>query len=111
MRLLKILIILIFVVSLTITNICQTAGVPNNRSDSGTGQILISGLENLVSPIFFYRSSQKGKFNTTFTGLSKLILSSSSKTKLLHNCNFTPFNSFCETKESSLASLHCLLTI
>ncbi len=112
MRPLKVLILLIFVASLINTNICHTAGVPNKNNDSGASQLLISGFENIVSPAFINRGSQAGKITTIITtGLPKLILASSSKTKLLHNCNFIPFNSFSETNDFSLASLHCLLII
>ncbi len=111
MRLLKILVIIIFIASLANANICQRTGIPDFSHDSGTGQLLISGLGNPLSPVFFDRQNQTCKKTTNPAGLSKPILTSSSKLKLLNIYYFTPFYYTCESSYFSLISLHCLLTV
>ena len=80
--------------------------------DSGTGQTLISCVENFLSPIIFDRQNQTGIKTRNLSGLSKLTLTSSNKTKPQHICRLIPFySSSCEISYCSLISLHSLLTI
>ena len=111
MRFIKILVILVFTASLTNINICQKASFSKNFPVSENRQLIISGFENAVLPLIFNRNNQVSK-KTNLTGLPKLILTVSTKSKHLYISHCVPiYASIDNSNEYSLISLHCLLTI
>jgi hypothetical protein len=112
MRLLKILIIVVFIASVTNANVCSNSLFPKKDSDSGGKQLLISNLENATGALIYDPQYQAGKKNADVNSLYKIILTISAMSKLMHFGSRETANSESNrTNDYSLISLHCLLTI
>lgn len=112
MRLLKILIILIFIASLTNVNVCGKTVLKKENQDTRNKPFITTGYENSDTAIIFSRQEQTGKKITELTGLSKIFLVFSAGTSNQHisNCQSLHFAPG-KLHKYSLLSLNCLLTI
>jgi hypothetical protein len=112
MRLLKILIIVVFIASITNANVCSNVLFQKKGSDSRNRQFIISNFENTTAALIYDRPDQAGKKTMDINSLHKIILTSSAKNKFPHIGNQEILNiTAAKINDYSLISLHCLLTI
>ena len=112
MRLLKILIILISIASITNANVCTNVLFPKNGSDSENNKLFILNFENAIPAQIFDRYEQAGRKNADFNSLYKIIFTCPAKNKFSHINKQETLDILSNTKSNySLISLHCLLTI
>jgi hypothetical protein len=112
MRFLKILTLVVLIAGITNVNVCGSSVFHKNISESPKTQILISGFENSIPAMIYARHDQTSKKSGDFSGLPKIILISTQKTRISHTINY---GTFCvtpnKTNDYSLITLHCLLTV
>ncbi len=112
MRLLKIMILAVFVASITNVNVCSKIHFQKNTSDSRNTYCIISNSANASGVPLYSRQDQQGKNTIDYNSLHKIChVLFTKKSFLIFGSPDSHFAGSGKTNDYSLVLLHCLITI